>query len=413
MNLTAEERRMLDGAEGEAIRQALEYQIQVGQFFEAEDFVPVRSAHVMADAEALRDAGIAFLEALVERGARFRIPTTTNPRSVDFEHVLTLGQRPIWPEREQRIIHAFQQLGAVQCHTCINYQTVDQPLPGEHLAWGDTGTVIWANSICGARSNFEAGPAALMAGITGRVPRYGFHFDAVRQASIRIQVETPLLDLSDWGALGCWAGRRINGYWTVPAFALDRSQATPDGLKHLGAALASFGSCAMFHIVGLTPAAPTEAAPFADREPTRRWTFGADELSSIYRSFEPERPEADLVVFSAPQLSEYELRDLAALFAGRQVADGTRCYLTTNRMVYADAAASGYTLPIERAGAVILQGVCFYLLVPQELAADHGYRTLVTNSAKLANILGGYGYSPSFRPTEVCVEAAVTGRLPW
>ena len=127
-----------------------------------------------------------------------------------------------------------------------------------------------------------------------------------------------------------------------------------------------------------------------------------------------QRPEGDFIFFvqKVGQVKQ-QWADLAALFAGRQVADGTRCYLTTNRMVYADAAASGYTLPIERAGAVILQGVCFYLLVPQELAADHGYRTLVTNSAKLANILGGYGYSPSFRPTEVCVEAAVTGRLPW
>ena len=82
MRLTAGEQRMLDGAEGEAVRQALQYQIQVGEFFEAEDFVPVRSAHLMADAEALRDEGIAFLEAVAERGGRFRVPTTTNPRRI-------------------------------------------------------------------------------------------------------------------------------------------------------------------------------------------------------------------------------------------------------------------------------------------------------------------------------------------
>jgi hypothetical protein len=37
----------------------------------------------------------------------------------------------------------------------------------------------------------------------------------------------------------------------------------------------------------------------------------------------------------------------------------------------------------------------------------------VTDSAKLANIIPGYGYNPVLRPTEVCVEAAVSGTLPW
>ncbi len=35
-----------------------------------------------------------------------------------------------------------------------------QPRFGEHLAWGDTGTVIFANAVAGARSNFEGGPAS-------------------------------------------------------------------------------------------------------------------------------------------------------------------------------------------------------------------------------------------------------------
>ena len=39
---------------------------------------------------------------------------------------------------------------------------------GEHVAFGDTGVVIYSNSVCGARSNFEGGPSALSAGLTGR-----------------------------------------------------------------------------------------------------------------------------------------------------------------------------------------------------------------------------------------------------
>ena len=49
--------------------------------------------------------------------------------------------------------------------TCINYQTMLPPVRGEHLAYGDTGVVIYSNSVLGARSNFEGGPSALAAGL--------------------------------------------------------------------------------------------------------------------------------------------------------------------------------------------------------------------------------------------------------
>ena len=52
-------------------------------------------------------------------------------------------------------------------------------------------------------------------------------------------------------------------------------------------------------------------------------------------------------------------------------------------------------------------------MAPHELAEMFGYRTLVTDSAKLANIIAGYGFDPVFRPTSVCVEAAITGQIPW
>ena len=52
-------------------------------------------------------------------------------------------------------------------------------------------------------------------------------------------------------------------------------------------------------------------------------------------------------------------------------------------------------------------------MAPHELADTFGYRNLVTDSAKLANIIAGYGFDPVFRPTSVCVEAAITGNIPW
>ena len=92
-------------------------------------------------------------------------------------------------ELERRAIAAFEALGVLMTDTCINYQTIMPPVRGEHCAYGDTGVVIYSNSVCGARSNFEGGPSALSAGLTGRTPRYGYHLDEHRQATLLVQVE--------------------------------------------------------------------------------------------------------------------------------------------------------------------------------------------------------------------------------
>ena len=121
--------------------------------------------------------------------------------------------------------------------------------------------------------------------------------------------------------------------------------------------------------------------------------------------------KADLVVFGTPHLSLFELRLLAELLRGRRVHPDTMLLLTTNQPVKALADRLGYTAVIEEAGGKILAGACYYIMTPRELARRHGFRTIVTDSAKLANIMPASGYNAIFRPTADCVEAAVTGRV--
>ena len=67
---------------------------------------------------------------------------------------------------------------------------------------------------------------------------------------------------------------------------------------------------------------------------------------------------------------------------------------------------------IERAGGMVLEGVCFYILDGvARMRAENGWDNLVTNSAKLANIIKAHRYNPILRPTEECVRIAVTGRI--
>jgi predicted aconitase len=117
----------------------------------------------------------------------------------------------------------------------------------------------------------------------------------------------------------------------------------------------------------------------------------------------------DVVVFSAPQLSLFELRDLANLCEGRRFT--VPLLAVTSPQVKPDCDRMGYTARIEEAGGTVLSGMCFYQSYAREIAEAKGWKRLATNSVKMVNILGGYGYQPMLGSMEVCVDAAVTGRL--
>src|SRR5437588_11689488 len=207
------------GAVGAVRRWAISHQVAVGEFFDAADFVPVSQAHIMADTESLGEAGVRFLEGLAgapENERRVRVPTLTDPRGLDVAVYKRLGQSEAMRALEARAIDALRAFGVLMTDTCINYQTILPPVRGEHLAMGDTGVVIYSNSVLGARSNFEGGPSALAAGLTGRTPRYGYHLDACRRATRRFRVTAIPRDLSQWGALGGIVGEACGSYWEVP-----------------------------------------------------------------------------------------------------------------------------------------------------------------------------------------------------
>src|SRR3954467_1567246 len=150
MPLSDEERAMLAGEAGEPRRWAMAHQIAVGEFFDAAELVPVSQAHIMADTESLGEAGVRFLEGLAaapETERRVRIPTLTDPRGLDFAVYKRLGQTEAMASLEARTIAALKSFGVLMTAPCINYQTIMPPIRGEHLAMGDTGVVMYSNSV--------------------------------------------------------------------------------------------------------------------------------------------------------------------------------------------------------------------------------------------------------------------------
>ncbi len=408
MRLTDEERAMLAGKAGPARQWAIEHQMRVGRYLGAVDFVPVSQAHIMADTESLGVAGVEWLErlaALPEPERRVRIPTITDPRGTDFAAAARLKHQDWMLALERRAIAAFQSLGVLMTDTCINYQTIMPAVLGEHMAYGDTGVVIYANSVLGARSNFEGGPSALAAGLTGRTPRYGYHLLEKRRATLKLCIDDTPSELHEWGALGGVVGRIAGDYWQVPALVgIDRVP-TSDELKHFGAALASHGSVALFHMVGVTP----EADHAVDPTLAVTATITAADLAAFQAAYRADLDKVDVVVFSSPQLSLVELRDVADLLDGCRAT--IPLLVVTSPQVKPDADRLGITARIEAAGGLVLSGMCFYQSYAREMAEANGWQTLVTPSAKLVNILGGYGYRPALLSMQECVEAACTGRI--
>jgi predicted aconitase len=409
MRLNDEEQAMARGAFGPAVRWAIEHQIKVGRYLGAADFVPVMQAHIMADTESLGIAGVAWLERLAAAGERprVRIPTITDPRGTDFAAAHKLKQQPWMTDLERRAIAAFEALGVLMTDTCINYQTIMPPVLGEHVAYGDTGVVIYSNSVCGARSNFEGGPSALSAGLTGRTPRYGYHLDAHRRATLAVRVDWTPRELNDWGALGGIVGRLAGDYWQVPALLGIERVPTSDEMKHFGAALASYGSVALFHMQGITPEARRPEDIFASGKTVPTHDVGEADIRAFQSEYVSTIDAADVVVFSAPQLSLLEMQRVAGLLEGRQVT--IPLLVVTSPQVKPDADRLGLTATIEQAGGTVLSGMCFYQSYAREMAEANGWKRLATNSAKLTNIVGGYGYTPALLSMQACVDAACAG----
>lgn len=413
MKLSDHEQAMLAGAEGLARKYAMQQIVRVGTFFGAQDCVEVSQVHLMADPESLGTSGVAFIESLAELPAderRVRVPTVTDPRGVDFEAYKRLKQTEQMVDLERRAIAAFEALGVMMTNTCINYQTIMPPVKGEHLAFGDTGSSIYANSVFGARTNFEGGPSALAAALAGRAPRYGFHLDEHRRGTKLYEATCRPKGLSQWGAFGAIIGKAMDSYWQVPVITGIEGSPTSDEIKQFGAALASFGSTPLFHMVGVTPEAPDLNSVF-DEPPPEAIPVGDEDVAALVKSYTPDGDTLHVVVFAAPQLSLVEMRTLADLLEGRTLHKSVALLAATSPEIKFACDRMGITGSIESAGGVVLSGVCFYQMYAREIGEANGWKRLMSNSAKLVNILGGYGYEPMLASMEQCVESAVSGRI--
>lgn len=406
MRFSAEDESLLDGEHGQAAAYAMKILIQYGRAQQAEEFVPIHSAHI--DACLYHgQSSLDFVEKLVELGGKVRVPATMNVAALDtFHDGIHAGHQDML-EPQERLTALYAELGCLPTLTCAPYQRITRPLKGEHIAWAESNAIVFANSVLGAKTDRYGDFADICAALTGRVPLAGLHIEANRQPTCAIVApslsESSLAPETYFACLGFVIGRSVGGQ--VPFIYGLPNDAGEDALKALGAAAASSGSLAMFHVDGLTPEADqyeTLARPLPAK------TITQQHIDLALRSLCPlnEGEPIGAICLGTPHYSLAEFTRLTAAVAGLVKRTDVEFYVSTSREIARHVETEPAFAALRTFGVTLVVDTCTYLApVVREIG-----KSVLTTSGKWAYYApGNLGYRVGLASLDVCVNAAVSG----
>jgi hypothetical protein len=422
MKLTDDEKAMLEGRRGKAHQKAMELLVRYGEALDAERFVDTNNV------AGVPGTSNPFLENYYRQpGDRYdviyslfdldsdeivEVPRITVNSchlqgGVDSENWQTLGMKAEHLRISQAGETSAADHGIKILKTCTPYLAGNVPKRGEHCAWMESSAVVYCNSVLGARTNTEGRESTSAAMITGKIPDWGFHRDEYRFASHRIDVDIPVESLMDWGMLGYFTGQVMGE--RIPVLA--GQYGTPDLIrhKHFGAAAASSGGVEMYHMVGVTPEAPTLAAALGPNKPIETFRYGKAEQRRTYETLNSRAsdPNVDYVMLGCPHAALEQIQEICRLLDGRKISANTRLWVFTSRAVRAVCDAQGYTKIIRDAGGALITDTCS--AIGQALPPNTKVAAL--DSAKQVHYLPAImGIQAWFGSTADCINAALTGR---
>ena len=408
---------MLSGEQGPAVALSMRIITELGRIRGATELVDIDSVHIDG-CIFYGQAGLDFAQKLVALGGQVRVPTTVNVGSVDLIHphlILQNTERERWVAQGGRdLMQAYVDLGCRQTWTCAPYQMDSRPDVGRHIAWAESNAIVFANSVLGARTDRYGDFVDIAAAITGKAPKGGLHLDAEREGDVvldctSLSPETLALDVT-YPVLGYLAGS-IAGT-TNPVFIGLPADVSEDSLKAVGAAAASSGGVALFHVVGRTPEAPTLEAALGSHVDAPVHHITAQRLNAARQELSTAREEKlDAVSLGTPHASVDEIAEAhAAIVGGPPLAAGVAFYISTGRSVFAEAERRGLVQPLEEWGVTFVLDTCTYvtsILRP-------GTRTVMTNAGKWAHYApGNMGVDVVLATLDECVRSATTGIVTW
>jgi predicted aconitase len=416
MQLSAEERAMADGRDGPALARAMDLLLRYGRALGAERLVETRNVVASVSATtpfmrefARREGGMdaVYSQFSLDSDEVVPIPpvrTRAMHTQLGFapDSAAQMGVDEATVQFYRRGEAFTRALGIESANTCTPYQVGNEPAFGEHCAWMESSAVIYCNSVLGARTNTEGRESVGAAMLTGRIPYWGFHITENRRGTHRVVLDAALDSNADWGLFGYWLGDLVQE--RVPVVEGVRSKPDLERLKHFGAAASSSGGVELYHLVGITPEAPTADAAFGGRTPIETLVYGAAERRATHDRINATASDTrvDYVMLGCPHYTLAQLRDAARLLAGRRVHADCALWIFTPR-----ADADGTTQAIEAAGGQVMTDSCSAM----SRAAPKGTRVVALDSAKQAHYLPAIlGVQAWFGSTADCIEAACSGR---
>lgn len=373
MFLTKKEEQMCDGEFGETIRKSMNILVALGDIYGASKLVDITSAQVSGVSyKTIGDAGLEYLEDLARDGSgKATINASLNPPGTDLDNWKELGFPEEFAIKQNQIVDAYANLGIYKTCTCTPYLVGNVPRFADHVSWSESSAVAFVNSVIGARTNREGGPAALAAAIVGKTPLYGFHLEQNRKANLIVNVDCKI-NGADFGALGYIIGKFVGG--GVPYFNLMNTPNNND-LKTLGAALASSGSVALYHMENITPEHKN-----AGKDDVEDIMFvSRDQINETRQKLSTTDKKPDLICLGCPHASLDEIKQVASIVQGKTIKN--KLWICTSVSVKATSDRMGYTKIIEQAGGNIVCDTCM-VVAPIE---DMGFEVIGVNSAKAAN----------------------------
>jgi predicted aconitase len=391
LQLNSEEKDMLKGKYGKAMKKSMEIIVALGEIYGADRLVSVSSVQVAGVSyENLGEAGLEFLDEMAEDG-KVRVLTTLNPAGMDLENWEALGIDSEFAKNQRRVIEAFEKMGVISTCTCTPYFIGNLPHFGENVAWSESSAVCYANSVLGARTNREGGPSALAAALTGKTAEYGLHLDKNRLPELTIIVETKISKTYRFGALGKSIGDQAGGK-IVYIKGIDR--ASVEELKSFCASIATFGGAPMFHMEKITPESKIIQIP------KEKIIITKDDIDKNISELN-DKSEVDFISIGCPHCSIKEIAEIAELLKGKKV--NKELWITTARPIKEIADRMGYSKIIESSGAKFACDTCCVV------APIKGrFKTLCTDSAKGCYYARGKNkFNTKLNSIEKCIEVAL------
>lgn len=418
MYLTEQEKAMLDGAEGPAVAEALDYLVQFGEAFGAERLVNISFCIYPAE-QSIYEGMVEDVVKFSETGAKVRVPSPSTTLSADLEKPSITDIPQFLAEHQLKVVEAHRRMGVLETYTCAPQLLGFIPPFGSFAALVESSAIIYYNSVLGVRSN-RGGTFTRFSAITGKYPLMGYLLDENRKGTMLFKVKIPegkLITYDEYSALGMHIGAIVGS--GVPV--IDGIKPTrQEQLLGLGAALATSGSVTLFHIPGVTPEARTLEEAFKGNVPSEYIEVTLNDIEKIYsKQTNIEIGEKiDFVTLGCPHYGLEQLRIVSEKLNGKKVADGVRFWICTSRMARKQAEYSGYVRVIEEAGAKVVADTCpveshLRISTCRELGLEvPNVKAMVCDSGKMIRYVGDLiGCKTALRNIDKCIESAIEGRL--